>query len=72
VWRSRIRSNLYQQSERYRRLSVPVFPQVRDVQAEHQAIGAAALERETARSCELMKEHLVLTMDIIIKGLQLE
>ena len=72
VWRSRIRSNLYQQSERYRRLSVPVFPQVRDVQAEHQSIGAAVLERETARACELMKEHLVLTMDIIIQGLQLE
>jgi len=72
VWRSRIRRSLYHQSERYRRLSVPIFPQTRDVQAEHREIGAAVLERETVRACELMKEHLVLTMDIIVTGLQLE
>jgi DNA-binding GntR family transcriptional regulator len=72
VWRSRIRSSLYQQSERYRRLSVPVFPQTREVQTEHREMCTAALEKQTARACELMREHLVRTMDIIIKGLQLE
>ena len=72
AWRLRIRSALFQQSERYRRLSVPVMSVPRDVQAEHRAIADAALQRQTARACELMKEHLLLTMDIIIKGLRLE
>jgi GntR family carbon starvation induced transcriptional regulator len=69
---ARIRSSLYQQSERYRRLSVPVLATKRDVEAEHRAISEAALRRRTARARELMKEHLILTMNIIIKGLTLE
>jgi DNA-binding GntR family transcriptional regulator len=69
---SRIRRSLYQQSERYRRLSVPVVSKKRDVEAEHRAIAQAALKRQAARACELMKEHLILTMDIVIKGLTLE
>ena len=72
AWRSRIRSALFQQSERYRRLSVPVLPVARDVQAEHRAISEAALERQAARACELMKEHLLLTMEIIVRGFKLE
>jgi DNA-binding GntR family transcriptional regulator len=71
-WRSRIRNTLFQQSERYRRLSVPVLPVARDVQAEHRAIAEAALGRQAARACELMKEHLLLTMEIVVKGLKLE
>jgi DNA-binding GntR family transcriptional regulator len=69
---SRIRKSLYQQSERYRRLSVPLFAAKRNVEAEHQAISEAALGRKNARACELMKEHLLTTMNIIVKGLTLE
>jgi DNA-binding GntR family transcriptional regulator len=72
VWLSRIRISLYQQSERYRRLSVPVLHVRRDVEAEHRALAEAALGRKKTRACELMKEHLTLTMNIIIKGLELE
>jgi DNA-binding GntR family transcriptional regulator len=72
VWLYRIRSSLYQQSERYRRLSVPVLNVRRDVEAEHRALSEATLGRKKTRACELMKEHLVLTMNIIIKGLSLE
>lgn len=72
AWRARIRSTLYQQSERYRRLSVPVLPSTRDVEAEHRAISDAALARQTARACELMREHLLLTMKIIVEGLTLD
>jgi DNA-binding GntR family transcriptional regulator len=71
-WLSRIRETLYRQSERYRRLSVPIFPAKRDVDAEHQAISEAAIARQKRRACDLMKEHLTLTMDIVIKGLKLE
>ena len=72
VWRLRIRSSLYHQSERYRRLSVPVHSKKRDVDAEHRSISEAALARKKARACELMKEHLLLTMNIIVKGLPIE
>jgi DNA-binding GntR family transcriptional regulator len=72
AWRLRIRHQLYQQSERYRRLSVPVLPETRDVQVEHQEICTAALKRDTSRACELMREHLLLTMRIIVAGLRLE
>jgi DNA-binding GntR family transcriptional regulator len=71
AWRARIRGALFQQSERYRRLSVPVLPVARDVQAEHRAISEAALGRESGRACQLMREHLLLTMEIIVKGLEL-
>jgi DNA-binding GntR family transcriptional regulator len=71
AWRARIRSALYQQSERYRRLSVPVLPSVRDVEGEHRAISDVALARQAARACELMREHLLLTMRIIVEGLTL-
>jgi DNA-binding GntR family transcriptional regulator len=72
VWRLRIRSSLYHQSERYRRLSVPVLSKKRDVETEHRAIAEAALARKKTRACDLLKEHLILTMNIIIKGLPLE
>lgn len=68
---TRFRASLYQQSERYRRLSVPVFPKIRDVESEHHAIAEAALQRQTGRACELVSEHLLLTMKIIIEGLAL-
>lgn len=71
AWRARIRSSLYQQSERYRRLSVPVLASVRDVEGEHRAIAEAALAREAGKACELMREHLALTMRIIVEGLTL-
>jgi DNA-binding GntR family transcriptional regulator len=68
---TRFRAALYQQSERYRRLSVPVFPKIRDVESEHRAMAEAALKRQTSRACELVSEHLLLTMKIIIEGLAL-
>ena len=69
---SRFRSSLYQQSERYRRLSVPVFPETRDVESEHRSIAEAALQHQTTRACELIRDHLLLTMKIIVEGLALE
>ena len=68
---TRFRSFLYQQSERYRRLSVPVSPKIRDVETEHYEIAEAALKRQTAHACELVSEHILLTMKIIVEGLAL-
>jgi DNA-binding GntR family transcriptional regulator len=69
---SRFRSSLYQQSERYRRLSVPVYSETRDVESEHRAVAGAALQRDTTHACKLISEHLLLTMKIIVAGLALE
>ena len=69
--RTRFRSSRYQQSERYRRLSVPVFSQTRDVESERRSIAEAAMKRQIARACEIICEHLLLTMTIIVEGLAL-
>lgn len=64
----RIRKALYEQSERYRRLSVPVRKQKRNVNAEHKAIMDAALARDTETACRLMAAHIQLTTDILLKA----
>jgi DNA-binding GntR family transcriptional regulator len=62
----RIRKALYEQSERYRRLSVPVRVAERDVHAEHQAIVDAAVRHDAKRATMLMAEHITRTMDILL------
>jgi DNA-binding GntR family transcriptional regulator len=49
-----------------------LLPEKRDVEAEHRVISEAALARQTEQACKLMKEHLLLTMDILIKGFTLQ
>jgi DNA-binding GntR family transcriptional regulator len=65
-WLLRFREQLYRQSERYRRLSVPVNPQRRDVEAEHRHIMEAALSRDADRAAEAMSVHLRLTTRILL------
>jgi DNA-binding GntR family transcriptional regulator len=62
----RIRKSLYEQSERYRRLSVPVRTVERDVRAEHQAIVDAAIAREPDRAAMVMADHLTRTTEILL------
>ncbi|MGA7325030.1 MAG: FCD domain-containing protein [Rhodomicrobium sp.] len=62
-----IRSQLYQQSERYRRYSGIVDRQ-RNVFAEHQAIFDAAIERHAAAAAEAIEEHLRMTAKIIVSS----
>ncbi len=65
-WLLRIREHLYQQSERYRRLSVPAEPQPRDVESEHAAIMKAALARDADVAAAALAEHLRLTTSILL------
>lgn len=53
---------LYQQSERYRRLSLSTHAIPRDVHAEHGAILEATLARDADKACELLAEHIRLTL----------
>ncbi|MEM5387674.1 FCD domain-containing protein [Paraburkholderia phymatum] len=66
----RVRSQMYEQGERYRRLSVPLYKHDRDVHSEHTAIAAAALERETDKATALMADHLRMTASILVDGLK--
>ncbi|TCR80738.1 FCD domain-containing protein [Rhizobium sp. BK376] len=65
----KIRAVLYAQTERYRRLSVPMRTIDRDVAGEHKAIFDAVIARDANRAVALMESHLQLTTDILIQSL---
>lgn len=67
----RIRDGLYAQTERYRRLSVPLRRGGRDVDAEHAVMVAAALARDADRVCRLIADHLQRTTDILLTSPEL-
>lgn len=62
---TRLCAQLYQQSERYRRVSRMVSRGRRDVHEEHVAIFRAAMDRQTLRACRLVEEHILRTADQI-------
>ncbi len=66
-WLLRIRETLYAQSERYRRLSVPLAGFGRDLNREHQDLMQAALARNAERATVLMTQHLELTTQALLE-----
>lgn len=64
-WLMRMRSTLYEQSERYRRLSVPLAQEPRDVMAEHKALFEAAMNRDADGAVRAMETHLRTTAAIV-------
>lgn len=63
-----IRRQLYDQSERYRKLEATLSRQ-RKPEEEHARITEAALARNVPLATRLMKEHISLTADTIIKAM---
>ena len=61
-----VRRQLYAQSERYRRLAGPLAEAERDLDGEHRALTAAALERDPDRAVRAMKQHLEETTRILL------
>jgi GntR family transcriptional regulator, carbon starvation induced regulator len=59
------RSLLYDQSERYRRLSL-AFSVERDVETEHRLLMEAALDRDLRKSQELLEAHIKATAEALI------
>ncbi len=57
-WLLRLHAQLYAQSERYRRLSVPLSSEERDVGQEHQKILDATLRRDAVTAVDLLTRHL--------------
>lgn len=58
AWLQRMRALLYEQSERYRRMSLPLGTEPRNVPAEHKAIFDAAIARDADRAVAALEEHL--------------
>lgn len=65
-WLLRLREILFVQSERYRRVSVPLNRTGRDLHAEHKEIADAAIARDSARACAALRDHLQKTTRILI------
>jgi GntR family transcriptional regulator, carbon starvation induced regulator len=63
------RKMLFDQSERYRRLSKVYGAQPRDVLAEHKAIMDATLSRDTSLATALLAEHLGRTAAMVLDGM---
>jgi len=68
LWLLRLHSQLYAQSERYRRLSIPLATAERNVRQEHQEILDAALSRDADRAVALLSRHLSLTTQILLRA----
>ena len=66
-WLLRLRAILYAQSERYRRLSVPLAEVARDLNREHQDLMEAALARDAGRTRALMAQHVELTTRVLLE-----
>ncbi|WP_155984537.1 GntR family transcriptional regulator [Roseomonas gilardii] len=65
-WLLRLREILYAQTERYRRLSIPLSSAPRDLAREHREIAEAALARDADRAGALLAEHLEKTTWILL------
>jgi DNA-binding GntR family transcriptional regulator len=66
-WMHHFLGILYQQAERYRRLTVTRKPIARDLHDEHQGILDATLARDADRACALLASHIRLTYDAVAR-----
>lgn len=64
-WTRHFQNILYQQSERYRRISLFRKPIPRDLHAEHQALFDATLARDADRAATILTEHIMRTLESI-------
>jgi GntR family carbon starvation induced transcriptional regulator len=70
AWLLRIRKLLYEQSERYRRLAVPLESTQRDVRGEHRRLMNAVLARDEASAVKEVQAHINATAVVILKSLK--
>lgn len=65
AWLLRMRSELHDLCERYRRASVYRQLRERDLAAEHEAIAEAALSRDAEAACTLIARHFAATAETL-------
>ena len=66
-WLQHMHSILFQQSERYRRISLAHKEITRDVHAEHAALLSAVLARDVERACRVAGDHIDRTLQVVSK-----
>jgi DNA-binding GntR family transcriptional regulator len=64
----RLHQQLYDQSERYRRLSVSLAQRRRNIGDEHQKILDATLARDAEKAVKLLGAHLGATTTILLNA----
>ncbi len=69
AWLLRFRDTLYEQSERYRQMSIPVDPASRDVDAEHRRIVEAALRRDADAAVAALAAHFSRTEELVKRSI---
>ncbi|MDD3445328.1 MAG: FCD domain-containing protein [Zavarzinia sp.] len=62
-----IQGIIYQQLERYRRISLSDHVVPRDIHGEHRRVMDAALTRDADLACRLEAEHIDLTLEVVSK-----
>lgn len=67
-WLLRLRELLFVQSERYRRVSVPLDRTTRDLVGEHREIADAAVARDAKKATAAIRAHLEKTTRILIQS----
>lgn len=67
-WLLHFRDLLYDQADRYRRLSVQYLHAPRDDLGEHREIAEAVLKRDTDAAVYLIRRHLDRTIQIVLTG----
>jgi len=70
TWLLRIRSMLFEQTARYRAMSIAMAAEQRDIGHEHQALFEAALAKDASKASELLKQHIQTTSALLIEGLR--
>jgi DNA-binding GntR family transcriptional regulator len=68
-WLKHMHGILFQQSERYRRISLAARDENRDVHAEHKAVLEAALARDVDLACRLEADHIGKTLQLLSRRL---
>jgi DNA-binding GntR family transcriptional regulator len=64
-----IRRQLYDKSERYRKME-STLPRERDADDEHKRLADAVIGRNVALATKLLKSHIALTTDNIVKAME--
>ncbi|MFF2323953.1 GntR family transcriptional regulator [Agrobacterium sp. NPDC058088] len=67
-WLLRLREILFVQSERYRRVSVPLDRIGRNIHGEHTDMANAAIARNIEQACNALRNHLDQTTRILIQA----
>jgi GntR family carbon starvation induced transcriptional regulator len=65
-----IRAMLFEKSERYRKLCLETPRLERDIDVEHKAIADAVIDRDADHACQLVADHLLATMSIVVNSIK--